>query len=137
MTKRARKKRLRPAERLLAECCRLYLTRPRGAPDEAELEGTARSMITLGLVTLLYEWTQVGPGRLRPYWVKDVRLVQIAEHHIDLHATGVIEWSRGSGDAERVEEESFGLVCPVPDRYRTAPSVRPVVLLAKGDASAA
>jgi hypothetical protein len=137
MTSRLRKKRLRPAERMLAECCRLYLTRPRGDADEAELEEVARSMITLGLVTVLHEWTRVGPGRLRPYCVKDVRIDEITDHGNDLRATGVVEWSRTSGDAERVEEEAFGLVCPVPDRYRTAPSARPVVLLARGDSSAA
>jgi hypothetical protein len=135
MTSRLRKKRIRPAERMLAEFCRLYLTRPRGGEDEADLEELARSMVSLSLSLLLREWTQVGPGRLRPYWVKDLRIQEMSEQPHDLRVTGVVEWSRASGGNELVEEESFGLVCAVPDRYRGDPHVRPVVLLARGDSS--
>lgn len=133
MTSRLRKKRLRPAERMLAEFCRLYLTRPRDGDDAAELEELARSMVSLSLSILLREWTQVGPGRLRPWWVKELRIVEITEQPHDLRVTGTVEWSRMSDGKERVEEEAFGLVCAVPDRYRGDPHVRPVVLLARGD----
>lgn len=129
MTKRARFKRLRPAERLLADGCRLYLTRPRGDPDEARLEDLARTLVAMNLTLVMDQWRLVGPGHLRPYWVQDVQVLSVAELPTSLHAAGIVRWSRASNGQELVREDRFRLQCPVPDRHKTDSRVRPTILL--------
>ena len=68
---RRRRTRIRWAERIVANSCRLYLTRPRQAYDADELLGIAKSVLQLSLVFLLDAWrlvgraTFVGFGQLR------------------------------------------------------------------------
>jgi len=130
LTSRRRRTHIRWAERLVANSCRLYLTRPRKPDDAHELLAIANSLLQLSLVFLLDAWRIAGPGHLGGVWPFDVRLTTVEEDGSLLKVWGVVVWRRTVRGVEQDRPETFRMDWRLPrpmPRYRRLPS--PVLVL--------
>jgi hypothetical protein len=137
MKARIRKKYLREAERLVADACRIYATRPRGDDGEAWIEKISRSLLSLSLVLTFDQWAQHGASRLRQMSVVDVSIESVDEPPARVVIAGSIVWSRRHAGQETEVTERFRIDCPVPSLRKTPKSVRPTIVLGITGGSAA
>ncbi len=137
MKARLRKKFLREAERLVADACRIYATRPRDDARAAQIEELSRSLLSLSLVFTFDQWAQHGPSRLRQMSVSDVRVESVEEAPARIRVAGSIRWSRRHAGEETQVAERFMIDCPLPSLRKTPKSVRPTIVLGVAGGSAA
>ena len=137
MNARIRKKYLRSAERLFAEACRLYKTRPRVESVDAKIRELADSLLSLNLMITFHEWSRHGPSRLRQMSVLDVRVDTVEDHEGRVVLGGSVRWSRRHAGKKTELTERFRIECAVPSLRKTPKSVRPTVVLQVSDGSAA
>jgi len=137
MNARIRKKYLRSAERLFAEACRLYKTRPRGDLVDARIQELADSLLSLNLMFTFHEWSRHGPSRLRQMSVLDVKVETVEEHEGHVALGGSVRWSRRHAGKETELTERFRIECAIPSLRKTPKWVRPTVVLQVADGSAA
>ena len=130
LNRRRRRAHLRWAERIVANSCRLYLTRPRTTQDAHELLAIARSLLQLSLVFLFDAWRISGPGHLRGVWPADLVLTAVEDDGAIVRVWGQVVWRRTVDGVDQDRPETFRmdwrLPRPVP-RYRRLPG--PVVAL--------
>ena len=137
MNARIRKKYLRSAERLFADACRLYTTRPRGDWVDAKIQEIADSLLSLNLMFTFNEWSRVGPARLRQMAVLDVKVDMVEDLDRRIVLAGSVRWSRRHAGQETELTERFRIECPVPSLRKTPKWVRPTIVLQVADGSAA
>ena len=129
MNARIRKKFLRATERLVANACRLYASRPRGGRTDTQFEELARGLLSMSLVLTLDQWTQQGPSRLREMAVLDVDVEQVEESAARLVLAGSITWTPRREGREGDFRERFRVDCPVPSLRKTPKSVKPTIVI--------
>jgi hypothetical protein len=137
MNARIRKKFLRSAERLFADACRLYATRPRGDEVDTKIEELSNSLLSLNLMLTFHQWSRHGPSRLRQMSVLDVKVEHIDHTADGIVLSGAVRWSRRHAGQETELTERFRIDCPVPSLRKTPRSVRPTIVLQVADGSAA
>ena len=120
------KKRLRPLERMVADSCRLFATRPAANTDADPYRAFATSFVELNLSLLLFEqarisgdgWSVAGPEAVQ---LKELKTVPEGATVV---GAGRITYSRrGRATVER----RFTLECPMPSRLRTPHSIAPSI----------
>ena len=107
---------------MLADSCRLYVTRPQDDGADA-YHDLAVSMVLLNAALLLDElvraqrssWSLSGPDA--------VKLDSIRADGTTVIATGVVELSRMVGESLQSRRERFAFRCQVPSRSKTPRSV--------------
>jgi len=134
---RIRKKFLRSAERLFADACRLYATRPRGHEGDAKIEDLSTSLLSAYLMLTFHQWSQHGPSRLRQMSVLDVKVEHIDHTADGIVLSGAVRWSRRQAGQATDLTERFWIDCPVPSLRKTPRSVRPTIALRVADGSGA
>jgi hypothetical protein len=137
MNARLRKKYLRNAERLFAEACRLYKTRPRGESVDGKIQELADSILSLNLMLTFHSWSRHGPSHLRQMSVLDVKVDTVEEHEEHVVLGGSVRWSRRHAGKETELTERFRIECAVPSPRKTPKWVRPAIVLKVSDGGAA
>lgn len=133
MNARIRKKYLRSAERLFANACRLYKTRPRGQDVDVKIQEIADGLLSLNLMFTFNEWSRVGPSRLRQMAVMDVKVDTVEDLEGKVVLAGSVRWSRRHAGKETELTERFRIECPVPSLRKIPKWVRPTIVLQVAD----
>ena len=127
---RIRKKYLRSAERLFVDTCRLYANRPRGDAIEAQFAKLAEDLLAINLMITFYQWSRVGPSRLRQSAVVGVDVKGVQDLPGDrIQLAGTVRWSRRHAGVETEVVEPFRVECAVPRSRRALKTVRPTIVV--------
>ena len=116
---RIRRKRVRELERLVAESCRLYATRPTRGREPDNYEPIARSFLMLNIWMAADQASRFGP--LCSYWARAVAVNAVNDETAGIvDAQGVVTWSRTVEGVEQDTEAPFTLSCRIASTPRGA-----------------
>jgi hypothetical protein len=113
---------------LVADACRLYVTRPGAGSGTDRYREFAQSFITLNLSFLFYERARLaGEG-----WSSGPDAVQLESVTVEpatstVSCKGTVQFSRVGGTETLTRTQRFELNCPVPSHAKTPRGVVPLL----------
>ena len=108
---------------MLADSCRLYLTRPPGVDGEDSYHELALSMVLLNAALLLDGQVRAQRGSWRLSGPDAVTLESLRVDGAAVIGSGTVELSRAVANLRQLRDERFAFRCEVPSRAKTPRSV--------------